>query len=54
MSNEHMKLLLDDRLAPLTTSMGFIQGDCESVANKFVEWREEIRRHDHFVRKIKI
>ena len=49
---EQMKLLLGDRLAPLTTSMGFIQGDCVSVANKFIEWRKELKRRDHFIRKI--
>jgi hypothetical protein len=35
-----MKLLLDDRYAPLTTSLGFIHAPLEEVAASLHEWRQ--------------
>lgn len=52
MAFENMELLLNDRLAPITTSMGFIEGECSSVVKKFIEWHEEIKKSDHYTRSI--
>jgi hypothetical protein len=52
MAKGHMELLFNDRLAPITTSMGFIEEECSRVANKFMEWCKEIKKFDHFTRRI--
>jgi len=53
MVQENMDLLLDDRLAPVTSSMGFIEGEFSKVAEKFIEWREEIRKIDRYTKNIR-
>ena len=53
MTISHMELLFNDRLAPITTSIGFIEGECSHVVNKFIEWREENKKFDPSIRKIK-
>lgn len=37
------ELLFADRLAPLTTSMGFLQVDAQSAATEFTRWQREIQ-----------
>jgi hypothetical protein len=54
MSNEQMDLLLEDRLAPITSSMGFIEGECSYVAKRFVKWRKKIGRFDFYTKHIKV
>jgi hypothetical protein len=53
MVHENMYLLLDDRLAPITSSMGFIEGEYSIVAEKFIEWLEEIRKTDRYTKNIR-
>ncbi len=53
MANEYLGLLLNDRLAPISSSMGFFEADCSNVAKKFIEWLEAIRKFDHYTRSIK-
>ncbi len=52
MVKERMDLLLNDRFAPITSSMGFIEGECSIVATKFIEWQEEIRKSDNYIKKV--
>jgi hypothetical protein len=37
-----VKLLLDDRYAPITSRMGFIEADCVRAAGEFYRWHREI------------
>lgn len=48
--NAEWTLLLDDRLAPITDSIGFIQGECAFVSGKFIEWQEELRHRFSFIK----
>ena len=36
------QLLLDDRLAPITSELGFVQTPVETVAEALVDWQESI------------
>src|SRR5512138_3349824 len=47
-------LLVEDRLAPITTSMGFFESPYEEVARTFVEWEEELKRTGNFIKKVSI
>ncbi len=38
-----MDLLFSDKLAPITSHMGFIEAECEVVAKHFVDWEQEIK-----------
>jgi hypothetical protein len=40
--NEH--LLLGDRLAPITSSVGFIEGEASRVADTFIAWQKEVTK----------
>jgi hypothetical protein len=42
MKIESEDLLLSEKLAPITTSMGFIEAETDYVVDGFIEWREEI------------
>lgn len=53
MANEFTGFLYNDRLAPITTSMGLIEEECSSVVKKFVEWREESKKFDHYTKRIR-
>ncbi|MCK4801974.1 MAG: hypothetical protein KAS84_08275 [Anaerolineales bacterium] len=45
---EFTDLLFSDKLAPITTSLGFIKADIQSVADEFHTWIQEINsRLDH-------
>ncbi len=37
-------MLLEDRLAPITSSMGFIEGETSRVAETFIAWQKEVQR----------
>jgi hypothetical protein len=37
-----MPLLLDDRLAPITSEIGFLEAPCATAARSFVEWQAPI------------
>lgn len=39
-----MRLLLDDRLAPITSEIGFLKVDCSVAAQAFIEWQAPIQR----------
>ncbi|MGB9180917.1 MAG: hypothetical protein WCB68_16920 [Pyrinomonadaceae bacterium] len=39
-----MQLLFDDRLAPLTSEIGFLKADCTVAAQAFVEWQRPIQQ----------
>ena len=47
------ELLFGNELAPITSSMGFIQGRYLDVVEKFIAWQEEISRLDGHIRRIK-
>ena len=49
---ERMDLLLNDSFAPITSSMGFIEGECSIVAKKFIEWQEEIKKSGSYIKEI--
>jgi hypothetical protein len=38
------RLLYDDRLAPITSTLGFLECDTETAASAFCRWRERILR----------
>jgi hypothetical protein len=52
MSIEPKDLLLEDRLAPITTSMGFFEGECPVVVRNFLEWQEQIKKANRFIEGI--
>src|SRR5688572_16192548 len=37
-----MKLLLDDKFAPITSEIGFVEADCAAVAREFANWQRNI------------
>ena len=37
-----MKTLLDERHAPVTSAMGFVEAPIERVANALVGWRRQL------------
>ncbi|HEV2864844.1 MAG TPA: hypothetical protein VGX48_27875 [Pyrinomonadaceae bacterium] len=39
-----MQLLLDDRLAPITSEIGFLKADCSVAARAFMEWQTPIQQ----------
>lgn len=39
---EPSDLLFSERLAPITTSMGFVEAELDSILDNFVDWRREI------------
>ncbi len=50
---EPKDLLLEDRLAPITTSMGFFKTPCADAVRHFIEWQEELKRTTGgFIKKI--
>jgi hypothetical protein len=47
MKLETSDLLFSDKLAPITTNMGFIENDFNTVVDEFYQWRKEnVHRHD--------
>jgi hypothetical protein len=49
---ESTDLLLEDRFAPITTSMGFFEAECTDIVNHFLEWQEEIYKTANFLKRI--
>jgi hypothetical protein len=49
---EPKDLLLEDRLAPITTSMGFFETECADVVQHFLGWQEEIKKTGRFIKRI--
>lgn len=45
-------LLLQDRYAPLTKSMGFFEAPCEEVVMQFIKWQREIRKGETLLRRL--
>jgi len=39
-----MKLLFDDELAPITSTIGFVEADCATVVDTFLSWQKELDR----------
>lgn len=39
-----MKLLLDDEFAPITSAIGFVEADCATVVNAFLDWFKELKK----------
>lgn len=37
-----MRFLLDDRLAPITSEIGFLEVDCDKAATAYVEWQAAV------------
>jgi hypothetical protein len=47
-----MDFLLDDKLAPITSSIGFLEKDLESVVNAYEDWKNEVlTNYGFFVRR---
>lgn len=44
MTTESGSLLLGDRLAPITSEIGFLEGPLEPAVQKFVEWQRPIQK----------
>lgn len=39
-----MRLLFDDRLAPITSEIGFVEADCSLATEAFVNWQSPIQK----------
>jgi len=49
---EPKDLLLEGRLTPITTSMGFFEGECTDVVRHFIDWQEEIKKSGSIIKRI--
>jgi hypothetical protein len=49
---DRKELLLEDRYAPITKSMGFFESESDNVVKTFLTWKEEIKKGGNFIRKI--
>lgn len=49
-----MNLLFQDTIAPITSCMGFLESNCENVANAYSEWNQSILKKHGFNLKSQI